>query len=166
MQYVQSPLLKCSYAQSPWPNVHIAQFQKCILHNCNFGDEMRGRVMSHRRRLLACDSCRTSLQLLHSFLFRSSTEGRVGKVSNSIIRLIYFLSGGLGPGSIVLLKPDRFIYCHGSSYLVEPETHPAPSLGHYLRIYGWGNLEPGWRTAPKSLNAAAMDNYNNFFEDN
>ena len=32
--------------------------------------------------------------------------------------------------------------------------------------FGWGNLKPGWRTAPKSLNAAAIDNYNNFFEDN
>ena len=34
------------------------------------------------------------------------------------------------------------------------------------KAYGWGNLMPGWRMALKSLNAAAIDNYNNFFEDN
>ena len=31
--------------------------------------------------------------------------------------------------------------------------------------HGRGNLEPGWRIAPKSLNAEAIDNYSNFFED-
>ena len=60
----------------------------------------------------------------------------------------------------------NFVGCRGGTRAI-PLLVVSTSLSHTLWVfdtYGWGNLEPGWRTAPKSLNAAAMDNYNNFLK--